>query len=56
MRRVAPLNEPGRPHFSGDSQDSFAPFRTVRGVTKAEAFDFCNPVPEPPTQCGRLAR
>jgi hypothetical protein len=39
-----------------ESVECFAPFRTVRGATKAEAFDVCNEVPEPPARCGRMAQ
>ena len=38
-----------------ESLECFAPYRTVRGATKAEAFEHCTPVPEPPTRCGRNA-
>lgn len=34
-----------------ESIDCFAPFRTARGATRGEAFDFCTPVDEPPTSC-----
>lgn len=39
-----------------ESIDCFAPFVTVRGAVKAEAFEVCNPVPEPPIRCGRMAQ
>jgi Domain of unknown function (DUF4124) len=38
-----------------ESLDCFAPYRTVRGTTKAEAFEHCNPVVEPPIRCGRVS-
>lgn len=35
-----------------ESQACFAPYRTVRGGTRPEAFERCNDVPEPPpTRC-----
>lgn len=34
-----------------ESSDCFAPFRTVRGATRPEAFDVCTPVNEPPSRC-----
>jgi hypothetical protein len=39
-----------------ESLECFAPYRTTRGATKAEAFDRCTPVDEPPVRCGRDAR
>lgn len=39
-----------------ESLDCFAPYRTVRSTTKAEAFEHCTPVTEPPVRCGRDAR
>jgi hypothetical protein len=39
-----------------ESLECFAPYRTTRGSTKAEAFDRCTPVDEPPVRCGRDAR
>ncbi len=39
-----------------ESLDCFAPFVTARGAMKAEAFAVCNPVPEPPIRCGRMAQ
>lgn len=39
-----------------ESLDCFAPFVTARGAMKAEAFDVCNPVSEPPIRCGRMAQ
>jgi hypothetical protein len=38
-----------------ESLDCFAPYRTTRGTTKAEAFDHCTPVVEPPIRCGRVS-
>lgn len=38
-----------------ESLDCFAPFRTARGTTKAEAFEHCTPVVEPPIRCGRVS-
>lgn len=35
-----------------ESLDCFAPYRTARGGTKAEAFEHCTPVLEPPIRCG----
>ena len=32
------------------------PFRTARGATKEQAFEFCTPVTEPPPRCGRNAQ
>jgi hypothetical protein len=37
-----------------ESQDCFAPYRTTRGSTKAEAFEKCNPIPSPDAKCGPL--
>ena len=37
-----------------ESQDCFAPYRTTRGGTKAEAFENCNPIPSPDAKCGPL--
>jgi Domain of unknown function (DUF4124) len=34
-----------------ESSDCFGPYRTVRGATKPEAFEYCNVVPEPPPRC-----
>jgi opacity protein-like surface antigen len=34
-----------------ESSDCFAPYRTVRGATRPEAFDACNVVSEPPPRC-----
>lgn len=34
-----------------ESSDCFAPFRTVSGGTRPEAFDVCTPVDEPPSRC-----
>lgn len=39
-----------------ESLDCFGPYRTTRGSTKAEAYDHCTPVPEPPVRCGRNAQ
>jgi len=36
-----------------ESLECFAPYRTVRGATRAEAYDHCTPVSGPPTRCGR---
>jgi type II secretory pathway component GspD/PulD (secretin) len=36
-----------------ESLDCFGPYRTARGTTKAEGFERCTPVTEPPTRCGR---
>lgn len=36
-----------------ESLACFGPYRTARGGTKAEAFDHCTPVTEPPIRCGR---
>lgn len=36
-----------------ESLDCFGPFTTVRGGIKAEAFEVCTPVSEPPLRCGR---
>ena len=36
-----------------ESLECFGPYRTTRGATKAEAFDHCTPVAEPPQRCGR---
>jgi Domain of unknown function (DUF4124) len=38
-----------------ESLDCFGPYRTARGATKAEAFEHCTPVSEPPQRCGRDA-
>lgn len=38
-----------------ESVDCFAPYRTVRGATKAEAFEKCTPIPEPDPKCGRFS-
>lgn len=35
-----------------ESLDCFGPYRTARGATKAEAFEHCTPVAEPPLRCG----
>ncbi len=35
-----------------ESLDCFGPYRTARGATKAEAFEHCTPVVEPPERCG----
>ena len=35
-----------------ESLDCFGPYRTTRGATKAEAFEYCTPVAEPPERCG----
>jgi Domain of unknown function (DUF4124) len=34
------------------SMECFAPFRTTKGATKAEAFEKCNPIPSPELKCG----
>jgi hypothetical protein len=34
-----------------ESIDCFGPFRTARGATREEAFNYCTPVDEPPTRC-----
>jgi hypothetical protein len=34
-----------------ESSDCFGPYRTTRGATKPEAFEYCNVVPEPPPRC-----
>ena len=39
-----------------DSQACFAPFRTVRGAVKAEAYGRCDIVPAPPLRCGPPVR
>jgi ABC-type sugar transport system substrate-binding protein len=39
-----------------ESLDCFGPYRTARGSTKAEAFEHCTPVDEPPERCGRGAQ
>jgi hypothetical protein len=39
-----------------ESLECFAPYRTARGGTKAEAFEHCTPVLEPPVRCGRNSR
>lgn len=39
-----------------ESLDCFAPYRTARGATKAEAYEHCTPVSEPPVSCGRNAQ
>jgi Domain of unknown function (DUF4124) len=38
-----------------ESLDCFGPYRTVGGATKAEAFEHCTPVIEPPPRCARNA-
>jgi Domain of unknown function (DUF4124) len=38
-----------------ESLDCFGPYRTAHGASKAQAFDFCTPVVEPPPRCGRNA-
>jgi hypothetical protein len=38
-----------------ESLECFAPYRTTRGTTKAEAFERCTPVVEPPIRCGRVS-
>jgi hypothetical protein len=35
-----------------ESLECFAPYRTARGATNAEAFEHCTPVLEPPARCG----
>jgi hypothetical protein len=35
-----------------ESVECFAPYRTTRGATKAEAFDKCNVVMSPEPRCG----
>lgn len=35
-----------------ESMECFAPFRTTKGATKAEAFEKCNPIPSPELKCG----
>lgn len=37
-----------------ESEDCFAPYRTTRGGTRAEAFEKCNPIPSPELKCGPL--
>lgn len=39
-----------------ESLECFGPYRTARGATKAEAFEHCTPVLEPPIRCGRNAQ
>lgn len=39
-----------------ESLDCFGPFRTARGATREQAFEFCTPVTEPPQRCGRNAQ
>lgn len=38
-----------------ESMECFAPFRTVNGSTKAEAFEKCNPIPSPELKCGPIS-
>jgi hypothetical protein len=35
-----------------ESLECFAPYRTTRGTTKAEAFEHCTPIPSPELKCG----
>ena len=35
-----------------ESVECFAPFRTTRGATRAEAFEKCNPIASPELKCG----
>lgn len=38
-----------------ESQECFAPYRTVNGTTKAEAFEKCTPVADPVSKCGPVS-
>ena len=38
-----------------ESQECFAPYRTVNGATKAEAFEKCTPVADPVSKCGPVS-